>query len=228
MQSDHAKPDCGYTEPVPTLEASIASLTAWAAGFDGFRISAGDPLSDDEIDAGFRELRAPYPSPANIGSADDFSPLGSYRAFLRRCNGLRLEVCEEGHWRAADDTMFRVFDLETLVRVNLASVYLGTPLHEVGAGRSKKRVWLSRNHLVAFAGGEHAPDALWVFDVSAGPEDESPIHELDQDAAMGRTLFKDEHGAWLAPSPPVAESSFETWLGSFADGLTALDPTDYV
>lgn len=67
-----------------------------------------------------------------------------------------------------------------------------------------------------------------MFDVSAGPEDESPIHELDQDAAMGRTLLKDEHGAWLAPSPPVAESSFETWLGSFADGLTALDPTDYV
>ncbi|MCB9684642.1 MAG: hypothetical protein H6735_06380 [Alphaproteobacteria bacterium] len=199
------------------LDEALEALGAWSAGQEHVEARLGPPLTDAAIDAAFAAIQPHHGTFA-------FRPAGEYRAFLRRHDGLAIAYRGGS---PLDDVAFRVFDVATIVRVQRDHVFLRTPDLPVGVGRAARTIRAGRNHLLAFAGGKHAPDVLHVFDTRADPADH--IHTLDVDAAAygESTLLVDEHGAWLPPAPTPRGQTFVAWLGEFVETVRGTDFSDW-
>lgn len=208
--------------PLMTIGDGIARLDTWAASHRGCRVRRHGSLTDAKIDEAFAQISPHYGS-------FEARPNGEYREFLRRYGGLTIEVDVGGESIPIDDYQFRVFDPVTVAMAQREVVFFTSPEFESGVGKNRQTRWLSRNHLLAFAGERYAPDVLWVFDVSGSGDGDWPIHLLDQDPAYGApSLMKNRDGLWNDRAPTPETTSFASWLLAFADGLGDVDPFDYV
>lgn len=200
------------------LDAALEALQAWSDAQPQVEARFGPPLTDDAIDAAFAAIRSPH-------GAFSFTPRGEYREFLRRHDGVLVAARGGG---PLDDFELRVFDLATVARAQRDHVFLPSPWMQTGSGPEARRRFVSRDHLLAFAGGRHAPDILHVFDTRADPSDHILLLDPDAAAYGGSTLLVDADGAWLPPPPRPGGITFGAWLLGFVYALRNTDFSDLV
>jgi hypothetical protein len=202
-------------------------LAAWCAKQDiSARLVEDKPLTDTAIDRIPRALaKFALPLPTPYDPARFVIPDG-YRALLRRCGGVRIEIEPDGEWET-----WPVFDIfrppGDCARAHLGARHTLCDSWTVEGTTVDDRA-ITTTELVSFATAGFAVEASrWCFHLGGKPGKPPAIYEEsnDYECLIGRFV---DTGEWISDFDKPVFASFEAWLNAVVGEIVArpLDPDD--